>query len=205
MRKKSEVRRQAIVDMAAVTFRELGYENTSMSEIAARLGSSKATLYSYFSSKEEIFAQVLTQQISGELQAAASLHYSDNDGEGDLRAILHRMGNDYLEVMLRPDVIAVRRLVNYHAERSNLGCIIYEQGPRMGWQPTADLLQARILKGELRQADAWLMAMQLRALLETEWLEKRLLGVVSEVSAAAREAAVSTAIDTFLAAYARNN
>ena len=45
MRVKSEERRQAMVEVARQAFTELGFENTSMSEIANRLGGSKATLY----------------------------------------------------------------------------------------------------------------------------------------------------------------
>ena len=49
---------------------ELGYERTSMSEIAARLGGSKATLYSYFPSKEELFFGVVQLKVGGELEPA---------------------------------------------------------------------------------------------------------------------------------------
>ena len=45
MRVKSEAKRQAILDIAKATFIEQGYSNTSMSEIASRVGGSKATLY----------------------------------------------------------------------------------------------------------------------------------------------------------------
>jgi transcriptional regulator, TetR family len=69
MRVKSEARRQAIVDVAKEAFSQQGFENTSMSEIASRVGGSKATLYNYFSSKAEIFAAVMessaTEQIAG--------------------------------------------------------------------------------------------------------------------------------------------
>lgn len=45
MRVKSEARRQAILDVAAEVFREHGFEHASMSEMTARLGGSKSTLY----------------------------------------------------------------------------------------------------------------------------------------------------------------
>ena len=61
MRVKSEERRQAILDVAREAFTQLGFENTTMSEIANRTGGSKATLYNYFSSKEELFAAVIDE------------------------------------------------------------------------------------------------------------------------------------------------
>jgi AcrR family transcriptional regulator len=44
MRVRTEEKRQEIVEIAARLFEELGYERTSMSAIAARVGGSKATL-----------------------------------------------------------------------------------------------------------------------------------------------------------------
>ena len=61
MRVKTEERRQAIIEVAREAFTAQGFENTSMAEIASRVGGSKATLYNYFSSKEELFAAVIDE------------------------------------------------------------------------------------------------------------------------------------------------
>ena len=45
-------RRELILDVASEVFLKEGYAATSMSEIAARLGGSKGTLYNYLKSKE---------------------------------------------------------------------------------------------------------------------------------------------------------
>ena len=58
---KPEEKRQAILDVAAQAFRELGFERTSMSEIRARVGGSKETLYHYFPSKEILFFEVMSR------------------------------------------------------------------------------------------------------------------------------------------------
>ena len=55
MRVRTEDRRQAIVSVALETFREVGFERTSMAMIARKLGGSKGTLDGYFQSKEELF------------------------------------------------------------------------------------------------------------------------------------------------------
>jgi len=52
-------RRSAIVEIATRAFLEQGYAATSMSAIADELGGSKATLWSHFGSKEELFAAVI--------------------------------------------------------------------------------------------------------------------------------------------------
>lgn len=59
MKKKTETKSQAIVDIAAEVFREMGFQRASMSEICRRVGGSKATIYSYFPSKELLFFEVM--------------------------------------------------------------------------------------------------------------------------------------------------
>ncbi len=52
---RREERRQAIIDVAARLFAELGYTACEMERVAAELGIAKGTLYLYFSSKETLF------------------------------------------------------------------------------------------------------------------------------------------------------
>ncbi len=59
MKVRTEARRNVILEAAVALFKELGYERTSMNELAKRLGGSKATLYGYFASKEELFRAVV--------------------------------------------------------------------------------------------------------------------------------------------------
>ena len=61
MKTKTEAKRQAILKAAAEVFRKVGFERASMSEIRARIGGSKATLYNYFPSKEKLFFEVMYQ------------------------------------------------------------------------------------------------------------------------------------------------
>lgn len=51
---KSVATRQRIIDEALRLFREKGYEQTSMAEIAAAAGGSRANLYLYFNGKPQI-------------------------------------------------------------------------------------------------------------------------------------------------------
>lgn len=59
MRQKSKARRLLILQAAKAAFEEPGYEQASMSDIAARGGGSKATLYNYFKSKDELFQALM--------------------------------------------------------------------------------------------------------------------------------------------------
>lgn len=59
MVKRRSDTRQRIQETALELFAELGYEQTSLREIAERLGVTKAALYYHFTSKEEIVASLI--------------------------------------------------------------------------------------------------------------------------------------------------
>ena len=50
--------RAAILDSAREVFRDLGYYQTSVSEITRRCGVSTGTFYQYFKNKEQIFLEL---------------------------------------------------------------------------------------------------------------------------------------------------
>lgn len=53
--------RALILDAADAAFRELGFEDTSMEEIARRAGLTRKTVYNLFSAKEEIALRLIAQ------------------------------------------------------------------------------------------------------------------------------------------------
>jgi len=63
-------KREAIIQAAIAEFRANGFDVTSMDKIAATAGVSKRTVYNHFPSKEELFAEILSQlwdRVSAEL------------------------------------------------------------------------------------------------------------------------------------------
>src|SRR6185503_592547 len=92
MRVRNEEKRHDIIRIAAELFDELGYERTSMSAIAARVGGSKATLYSHFASKEDLLRAVLDHDVNQQTDRLLNEFLS----EKDLRSGLVRLGISYL-------------------------------------------------------------------------------------------------------------
>lgn len=73
-------RREEVVRTAAQAFSQNGFANTSMGEVAATLGISKATLYQYFKSKQEILYEChLVSMDHGEAGLAMA---AAHDGDG---------------------------------------------------------------------------------------------------------------------------
>jgi AcrR family transcriptional regulator len=57
-KQRGSATRERILDIALELFNEKGYENTSIREIAERLGTTKAALYYYFARKQDILLEL---------------------------------------------------------------------------------------------------------------------------------------------------
>ena len=92
---------------------EKGYAATTMSGIAAALGGSKGTLWSYFPSKEELFAAVLDDATTAYRSRLAEIL----DPDGDLAGTLRTLGVNLLTKITSPESVALYRLVASEAGR----------------------------------------------------------------------------------------
>lgn len=198
MRQKSEARRQAILNAAAAVFQETGFERASMSEICLRVGGSKATLYSYFASKEELFYEVMTLATEAEFQV--TLQALDPAIE-DMTQALEGFGRRLLTFLHSPQVLAVRRLVVAEAGRSDLGRKCYAMGPERSEAEMAEFLQQAMDKGKLRQANPRVAALHLKGLLEAEWLDRFLFQILEKSDPEEIATTVQQAVLVFMAAY----
>lgn len=198
MRVKSEARREAILEVASQVFRETGYERASMAEISARVGGSKATLYSYFPSKDALFLEVTLAAGREHMEAAFS---TLKPGADSLDASLRRFGEHFLAVAAQPEFIAGRRIVIAEAGRSDIGRGFYDAGPKIGEQLVADFLQACLDAGQLRPLEVRQATLHLMALLEAEIIPQCLYGLRESFSPGEIKEAVGRAVSVFVAAY----
>lgn len=197
MRIKTESRRNAIVHAAASVFLEKGYASTTMSDIAERAGGSKATLYGYFPSKEDLFLETI-KTLAEEHFAATFGRLSTGD---DLRATLRDFGRSMLAAITSDAGLAMYRLMIAGAAAPGLGKRMFAQGPELADQTVTKLLEAAMASGQLRECNPRVAADHLRGLLESEYTHKRLFGAIKAPGKREIGAAVDRAIDTFLAAY----
>lgn len=199
MRVKSEERRQTILNIAKQLFIERGFENTSMSEISSRVGGSKATLYNYFASKEEMFVAVM--ESFGEEKIANA--FLSMDPDADIRSELQQMGYHYLSFILEPEVMAIRIMALHEASRSDIGRQFYAQGPEKGWRLIQEYLAGQGEKQRLQIPDPQSCAMHLKGLLEAEVVEPYALGVIPVPEPELLRQVVARAVSAFLAIYGR--
>lgn len=197
MRTKTDKKRQEIIDAAFEVFIEIGFAHAAMSEIAVRAGASKVTLYSYFPSKEELFTEVMCENAIVEVKAAFSLL----DPQLAIRKTLTDFGVHYLNAVLTPKMLAVRRLADHEGGRSDLGKLFYERGPKRGWQRVAELLEHHVQSGQLRSCDSSVATAHLRGLYEAELVEMSILGVTKSITPNRVKEVVKRAVEVFMLAY----
>jgi AcrR family transcriptional regulator len=191
-------RRAAILDVARQSFFENGYAATTMSEIAAKLGGSKGTLWSYFPSKEDLFAAVLddvTTEFRQQLSQAIELHE-------DLRSTLMRLCRHVVETLTAPQFICLHRLINGEGGRfPEVGRILYERGPKNSRAIVAAYLDRCIKDGAMRPCDTAVAAGNLIALCTSGAHQELVLNIIDQATPEHIQADATNAADVFLRAY----
>jgi AcrR family transcriptional regulator len=88
-------RRRQLMDYAARRFAENGYHPTSVAEIVQGMGVGKGVFYWYFSSKEELFAEILKEAYTDLRRRQQQFVLESDDPvqriEGGIRASMHWM------------------------------------------------------------------------------------------------------------------
>ncbi len=91
-----ELRRDEILDVAAACFARQSYPATSMNDIAAACGTSKARLYHYYESKEAILFDLLDRYTQKLLVITAQVQATAQRKALDERATLHELIRAFL-------------------------------------------------------------------------------------------------------------
>ncbi len=197
MRIKSEARRQAILDVAAEVFREHGFELASMSEITARVGGSKATLYNYFASKEELFLEVMHQCAKAHMEGV----FAELDPADDVRTALQAFGERFVAFISEAKLVSVLRVVYSEAGRTDVGRQFYERGPQEGARRLADYIEQCVVLGKLQCENAVVASQHFTALLRAEIMDPLLMGACNADALPPIEQVVARAVEVFLRAY----
>jgi TetR/AcrR family transcriptional regulator, regulator of autoinduction and epiphytic fitness len=99
--------RGAIVEAAERLFLKRGFGSVSMDELAEAAGVARRTLYNQFSSKEEIFREMLLR-VSRQLEDAFP---SGVETQGDVENVLRLVARTILELHKSPEYLGFLRMV----------------------------------------------------------------------------------------------
>lgn len=196
-RVRTEEKRDEIVQIASELFEQLGYDRCSMAALSERVGGSKATLYGYFPSKEDLLRAVLQCQIASEFdRIMGEFHKIPN-----LRQGLIELGIAYNKKRLSALPVANIRCIVNQPPGSTMGNEFYETVIRPAFESKAEIFQHLIDEGRLKKGDPWVMLMHWKGLNDWDLFERRLIGAITGPEDVNVERVATLAADAFLKLY----
>ena len=90
-----QARRKEICDAAIRVFHRQGYARASLSQVAAELGVDRATIYYYFSSKDELFDDITRAVLDANAELAQRIANSKISARRKLRELIAAMMMSY--------------------------------------------------------------------------------------------------------------
>ena len=189
---------ESILAAAQRTFLASGFGAASMDAIAREAGASKATVYAYFASKEELFGAVVARDSERYAEAFSGGELDPADAAGALLAIAER----FLRLLLSPDVIALNRIIIGEVTRfPELAEVFWRAGPERIRVQVEGFLRRTAAAGSLDIADPRLAAGQFVSLVRGELHLRTLFGLATATGEDAVVAAANHAVATFLRAF----
>lgn len=203
---RTATKRRAILTEATALFLRHGFRGTSMDEVAAAAGVSKQTVYKQFTDKESLFREIVegvgenAQNIVAKIVSAFGEKPAVTRDELEER--LTGVARVYLEEVLQPHVLSLRRLIIGEAEEfPDLAVDYYEKAPTRGLEVIAEALMPYLDSCMLVADDARLAAAHF-AHLALSVAQDRAMFVPSELpSPGERDQLARAAARVFVAAY----
>jgi AcrR family transcriptional regulator len=194
-------KRRQILEGAGRIFSELGFDATSMSDVARSAQVSKATLYVYFQDKEHLFTAICAEHRDrniGEMVALLDLNQP-------ITEILTRFGVGCLSCVAEPFVVAAHRIVIGVAERMpEIGSEFYEAGPVRVITAVSKFLDHHVAAGRLDIPDTFLAAAQFCEVIQGGMVKARLYGVLKDAPPREEiEKNVKSGVALFMKGYAK--
>ncbi|MFC9084250.1 TetR/AcrR family transcriptional regulator [Streptomyces sp. NPDC057062] len=189
-------KRVAIIEAATGLFFESGYDGTSLARIAEAAGVSKATLFKQFPTKAALFGAIVTESWKvGSDDGAAPL-------PGDIRAGLTAIGGRYVDLLTRPGMASLFRIVIAEAPRfPELAKIQFEHGKMPFFDTVEQYLEAEAAAGHVRLKDSTTAATQFLGMISNHVFWPRLLLVDWNPDGIDTDWVVAEAVETMLARY----
>lgn len=188
-------KRGAILRAATDLFLELGYDGTSLAKVAATAGVSTATLFKRFPTKAALFDAIVTGHW------AVGEQPEEPPRTGDPRAGLRTIGLRYADLMTRPEMVALFRIVIAEVPRFPVGRRHFSLGKLPFWDAVRTYIEAESAAGTLRVEDAEVATTHFLGMIATFCFWPRMLLVDYDPGEDETHSEVAEAVETFLARY----
>jgi TetR/AcrR family transcriptional repressor of mexJK operon len=141
---RAQTKRLQVIEAAQCLFLSTGFTSTSMDTITAEAGVSKQTVYSYFASKEELFAEVLRHLIEEETPEQFTKPTTEPrlESRAALQRALTELAHSLIESLMSPTYLAMIRMTLSELQRfPQLGRYFREAVPERMMEKPAALLR----------------------------------------------------------------
>jgi AcrR family transcriptional regulator len=193
---RGKARLARMLQVATELFLRDGYEQTSIDAILERSGGSKATLYAYFPTKEDLFRAVIDQVVESNHQPELF------DVTADPRIVLTEFAMSRLHVIMSPTHRAILGVLVGERDRfPDLARSYFERGPLRSQTLLADYLDELRRRGRLSIADTSEAAQFFIGMLKQRWAFDVLLFADAAHSESALRQHAERVADAFLTLY----
>jgi len=159
---RSEQKRRKILDAGRQLFMTQGFADTSMDQVTAKSGVSKATVYNHFPSKEKLFEEAVRDRAEEVFAKLPKLNPNSGNPEEILTSYFHTL----LQVLLSEEGAGMCFLLLSEGRRfPDNARLIYEFGFGRGLREMAEFLKELDIMATLRVP-------------EPHWAAEKLLGIV---------------------------
>ena len=141
---RAEVKRGQILDGARRVFLRDGFAGASTDGVAREAGVSKRTLYAYYPSKEDLFAEVLrTLTVENpRTMVIGSIQGAEPASREELRGMLLELARRFVDTMMQPEYLAfIRTLIADTHRFPQLGEIFRSTVPERGLREGRAMLE----------------------------------------------------------------
>jgi AcrR family transcriptional regulator len=190
-----EDRRRSILAAAQKVFLERGYANASIDAVVELAGGSKATVYQQFGNKEGLLGALVAE---GAEELAHLVHELPLDGALD--ESLRAFGRGYLNLIMRPDRLALFRLTIGESGRvPEIGDVFYRTGPQTVAKYMTEFFRSVAAAGLIETTDPERTAHQFIHSLRGDLYLQNLLNPTRRPTENELNRHIDFVVDTFLA------
>ncbi|WP_370335404.1 TetR/AcrR family transcriptional regulator [Parvularcula marina] len=165
-------KRALILKAARELFLEAGLEATSMDQITAAAGISKATLYNHFENKDALFAEVMAEKYEALAEELGELDESVPPEEA-----LADFGRRLITLVTSPEHIhMVRVIVGATGSNPAISEAYFRHGKAAAFRALGTYLERRVADGTFVIDDVYLAGMQFLGAIKEPLLWPRVFG-----------------------------
>ncbi|HEX7776001.1 MAG TPA: TetR/AcrR family transcriptional regulator [Parvibaculum sp.] len=149
--RRKQARPAEILAAALKLFSERGFSATRLEDVAEAAGVSKATIYLYFDSKQDLFKALIHEIASPRLDAIETLI---ENFDGPATALIHGLYERARAISASPDMRAVIKLVLSEAGNfPDIAALYRDEMALRGLRNIARIIERGIASGEFRPCD----------------------------------------------------